>query len=257
MKGRTRTCRTLDGANRWPAEEPVFREVLERYLKKVERVAFALTGAFAAGLGLPPRSLDHLFQPHHSAFLRLNYYPPRTAREGPLAAPQGRSGPHNDPELGIHPHKDAGFLTVLLQVCPRSIYAYLLCFFEALRVLNSTTSIFKSLRTSLRDVRNVPDAILLLELPREVMDAFPHHVAAACCSRERIGARCAQGPRISSAGNARNVSSLEGMRGHVCLSLVNCLWRSACSHFPLFASAGQGCLCCGRWCTCNSLVEVE
>lgn len=82
----------------------------------MERVAFALTGAFAAGLGLPPRSLDHLFQPHHSAFLRLNYYPPRTAREGPLAAPQSGSGAGADPELGIHPHKDAGFLTVLHQV---------------------------------------------------------------------------------------------------------------------------------------------
>jgi hypothetical protein len=113
--------RTLDGANRWPADEPALRKTVEQYMSKVERIAFALTGAFAAGLGMEEHALQHLFQPHHSAFLRLNYYPPRSAREGPLAAQRREQAPADEPELGIHPHKDAGFLTVILQVGPMGV----------------------------------------------------------------------------------------------------------------------------------------
>lgn len=91
-------------------------------MKTVEQIAFALTGAFAAGLGLELQSLRHLFEPHHSAFLRLNYYPPRYAREGPLAGQWNEPPAGDEPELGIHPHKDAGFLTVILQVGRGVVY---------------------------------------------------------------------------------------------------------------------------------------
>eukprot|EP00884_Botryococcus_braunii_P020126 jgi/Botrbrau1/6798/Bobra.0153s0001.1 len=116
--------KTLDGANRWPSGEPVFRETIEQYLKQVEQIAFALTGAFAAGLGLQQDSLRQLFQPYHSAFLRLNYYPPPSAREGPLAAQRNEAVAGEEPELGIHPHKDAGFLTVIVQGMVAGLQVY-------------------------------------------------------------------------------------------------------------------------------------
>lgn len=89
------------GNNRWPQEYPRFREVNERYMREMARVSFRLLEVFALGLGLQPRALDSIFQPSHTSFLRLNYYP-----IVPDAAPDS---------LGISPHKDAGFLTVLVQ----------------------------------------------------------------------------------------------------------------------------------------------
>ena len=67
----------------------------------MERVSFRLLEAFALGLGQPPKALHPLFDTYHTSFLRLNYYPVT-----PGAAPDA---------LGISDHKDAGFLTVLLQ----------------------------------------------------------------------------------------------------------------------------------------------
>lgn len=77
------------------------RNINERYFQEVTRVAFRLLEVFAIGLGLEPTALHHLFQPTHTSFLRLNYYPVTL-----------NAAPH---ELGISPHKDAGFLTVLVQ----------------------------------------------------------------------------------------------------------------------------------------------
>lgn len=89
------------GNNRWPEGHPEFREANERYMREMTRVSFRLLEVFALGLGLDPKALDHMFEPSHTSFLRLNYYPivPNAAED----------------DLGISPHKDAGFLTVLVQ----------------------------------------------------------------------------------------------------------------------------------------------
>lgn len=50
------------------------REVNEQYIREMSRVSFRLLEVFALGLGLQPRALDHMFQPSHTSFLRLNYY---------------------------------------------------------------------------------------------------------------------------------------------------------------------------------------
>eukprot|EP00879_Flechtneria_rotunda_P009471 GHRR01009914.1.p1 GENE.GHRR01009914.1~~GHRR01009914.1.p1 ORF type:complete len:398 (+),score=78.90 GHRR01009914.1:2576-3769(+) len=89
------------GVNRWPEVQHEFRETNQRYFREMSRVAFRLLEVFAMGLGLPHNALHHLFQPSHTSFLRLNCYPVRQD-----APPDG---------LGISPHKDAGFLTVLVQ----------------------------------------------------------------------------------------------------------------------------------------------
>lgn len=77
------------------------RPINQRYFAEMARVSFRLLEVLAIGLGLQPTALHHLFQPSHTSFLRLNHYPVT-----PGAAPDS---------LGISPHKDAGFLTVLVQ----------------------------------------------------------------------------------------------------------------------------------------------
>lgn len=77
------------------------RAIQQQYFAEMERVSFRLLEAFALGLGLPPKALHPLFETRHGSFLRLNYYP--VTPHAPADA------------LGISEHKDAGFLTVLLQ----------------------------------------------------------------------------------------------------------------------------------------------
>jgi isopenicillin N synthase-like dioxygenase len=67
----------------------------------MSRISLKLLEVISIGLGLEPTALHGLFRPSHTSFLRLNYYPVT-----PGAAVDS---------LGISPHKDAGFLTVLVQ----------------------------------------------------------------------------------------------------------------------------------------------
>lgn len=89
------------GVNRWPTSYPDFKPINQRYFTEMSRISFRLLEVIATGLGLQPTALHGLFAPSHTSFLRLNYYPVT-----PGAAPDS---------LGISPHKDAGFLTVLVQ----------------------------------------------------------------------------------------------------------------------------------------------
>jgi isopenicillin N synthase-like dioxygenase len=84
----------------WPAQMPEFRRVIECWSAALHPVAGRLLGAIAANLHEPAAPLRAAFEPRHSSFLRLNYYPPGNE---PQAA------------LGIHEHTDAGALTLLLQ----------------------------------------------------------------------------------------------------------------------------------------------
>ena len=67
----------------------------------MEHISFKLLEVFALGLGQPAKALYPLFDTQHTSFLRLNYYP---------VTPNAEPG-----SLGISDHKDAGFLTVLVQ----------------------------------------------------------------------------------------------------------------------------------------------
>jgi len=48
-------------------------------MREMTRVSFRLLEVFALGLGLDPKALDHMFEPSHTSFLRLNYYVSLTA----------------------------------------------------------------------------------------------------------------------------------------------------------------------------------
>jgi isopenicillin N synthase-like dioxygenase len=95
------------GTTPWPPAPDGFRPALERYASACHQLALHLLELCCEGLGAEPRSLSGRFQPGHSSFLRLNYYP----HSDPLA---GTGAPATGP-FGISHHTDAGALTVLLQ----------------------------------------------------------------------------------------------------------------------------------------------
>jgi isopenicillin N synthase-like dioxygenase len=93
------------GDTPWPDEPAAFRMVMTDYAGACEALSQRLLAVLAGTLGITAETLLGRFQPSHSSFLRLNYYPVDDA----LAADLGPS------DLGIHHHTDAGALTVLLQ----------------------------------------------------------------------------------------------------------------------------------------------
>ncbi|MFK7913138.1 MAG: isopenicillin N synthase family dioxygenase [Pseudomonadales bacterium] len=101
-----------EGARRpqWPQELPDFEPVMERWSTACHQLCLHLLEALSQALNMPPQTLCGDFEPDHSSFLRLNYYPmiaDAAAADTPLLPDSGR--------LGIHHHTDAGALTVLLQ----------------------------------------------------------------------------------------------------------------------------------------------
>ena len=93
------------GDTPWPGEPAAFREVMNAHAGACEALSQRLLAVLAATVGVEAEALLRHFQPSHSSFLRLNYYPVDDA----LAAELGAS------DLGIHHHTDAGALTILLQ----------------------------------------------------------------------------------------------------------------------------------------------
>eukprot|EP00316_Scyphosphaera_apsteinii_P016394 CAMPEP_0119299614 /NCGR_PEP_ID=MMETSP1333-20130426/1592_1 /TAXON_ID=418940 /ORGANISM="Scyphosphaera apsteinii, Strain RCC1455" /LENGTH=396 /DNA_ID=CAMNT_0007301095 /DNA_START=1 /DNA_END=1191 /DNA_ORIENTATION=+ len=92
----------LDGFNRVPERDslPHFRSTMVSYFAELVRVSELLASVMAEGLGMPASHFDRELRDAHTSYLRLNYYPPN---------------PGGGETLGISPHRDAGFLTVLWQ----------------------------------------------------------------------------------------------------------------------------------------------
>ena len=97
-------------APQWPESLPGFKSTLRTYADECERIARHLLSSIATILGSAPADLYSAFEPDHSSFLRLNYYP--LCAEP--AAPQSPTLPEKG-HLGISHHTDAGALTVLMQ----------------------------------------------------------------------------------------------------------------------------------------------
>jgi isopenicillin N synthase-like dioxygenase len=97
----TNAC--LDGYNQFPPlnNDCLLRDVVVRYFEACTELSDRLARLMAQGIvgaENDTQLVDDL-QRRHTSYLRLNYYPPCD----------------QDNELGISPHRDAGFLTVLLQ----------------------------------------------------------------------------------------------------------------------------------------------
>jgi isopenicillin N synthase-like dioxygenase len=140
----------MDGWNQFPSAEvlPDFRRVVTTYFDECAKLSHRLTVLMALGLGqdeTSPMVQDLLHG--HSSYLRANYYPPYSGggsiissssnsnfdtgtttttheRSYPIGSGDENNQNENpnsilpqqeEPPLGISPHKDAGFLTVLWQ----------------------------------------------------------------------------------------------------------------------------------------------
>jgi len=97
-------------APQWPRSLPRFKTTLLTYSDACERVARRLLAAIGSNLGVPPGYLEGMFEPEHTSFLRLNYYPVCETPATPDSPTVPRYG-----HLGISHHTDAGALTVLMQ----------------------------------------------------------------------------------------------------------------------------------------------
>lgn len=86
----------------WP-DDAHFREVNKSWSEQCHHVGIALLKAIFASLDLPYRDSD--FDPAHTSFLRLNYYPP---------CPKTEKVRQNE-VLGVSHHTDAGAITLLQQ----------------------------------------------------------------------------------------------------------------------------------------------
>ncbi|KAL7549195.1 hypothetical protein ACHAWF_012461 [Thalassiosira exigua] len=116
----------LDGFNRFPTEVecPGFRDVVVEYFEECAKLSDRLAALMARALGNGGDEegplLDRM-RSEHTSYLRMNYYPPGVGRDGSDGSDNNL---HNNTfsdaaagegALGISPHRDAGFLTVLLQ----------------------------------------------------------------------------------------------------------------------------------------------
>lgn len=88
------------GPNRWP-DDADFRAAVEGYYAAVRGLANALLPVFATAVGEDANYFGSFFNPAATT-LRLVHYPP---------TPEDRSPDH----IGIHPHTDYGFFTILAQ----------------------------------------------------------------------------------------------------------------------------------------------
>ena len=100
----------LDGFNVFPSDKrlPEFRRIVVQYFEECAALSNRLARLMANGLGIStPNDFLQELANTHTSYLRLNYYPPC----------RGSVGDEEKKEevLGISPHRDAGFLTILLQ----------------------------------------------------------------------------------------------------------------------------------------------
>lgn len=89
----------------WPNHLPQLKPLVLEWLEQVEQLSLNLLGSICMALGESSATLNPFFLKNHTSFLRFNYYP----------SVEQRLDSNPDSHLGIHPHTDAGALTVLAQ----------------------------------------------------------------------------------------------------------------------------------------------
>jgi isopenicillin N synthase-like dioxygenase len=90
----------LQGPNQWPASLPEMKALVLEYQSQVTALAIRILRALAAALGQDETIFEPIYTPAPSQRLKIIRYPGRDATGG---------------DQGVGPHKDSGFLTVLLQ----------------------------------------------------------------------------------------------------------------------------------------------
>lgn len=93
-------ARPFKGPNQWP-DDAGFRRAVEAYFDATQALALDLLPVFSVAVGEPSDFFDSFFDPPGTT-LRLVHYPP---------SPERRP----DDFMGIYPHTDYGFITILAQ----------------------------------------------------------------------------------------------------------------------------------------------
>jgi isopenicillin N synthase-like dioxygenase len=124
---------SLDGYNKFPSDEecPNFREVVIEYFEECSELSNRLATLMTLALNNGENDEGHFLERMrvaHTSYLRMNYYPPCGGNSDPgstiTTAATDDDNLHNNGfsaktassgTLGISPHRDAGFLTILLQ----------------------------------------------------------------------------------------------------------------------------------------------
>ena len=102
----------------WPEKLPELKPTVLEWLKHVESLSQNLLGSICTALGESSATLNPFFLMNHTSFLRFNYYPAIAHRSADVPGKEinKKIGKDESEEpLGIHPHTDAGALTVLAQ----------------------------------------------------------------------------------------------------------------------------------------------
>ncbi|KAH7687632.1 (S)-norcoclaurine synthase protein [Dioscorea alata] len=84
----------------WPTNPSTFRDALDEYSMEVKKLTNCLLGFMAKNLGLDPAEMATMLE-NGAQRVRINCYPPC---------------PEDKKVLGLSPHTDASFLTLVLQV---------------------------------------------------------------------------------------------------------------------------------------------
>ncbi len=117
---------SLDGYNKFPSDDecPDFREVVIEYFDECSDLSNRLATLMTLALNMGKNEEEHFLERMrvgHTSYLRMNYYPPCGGHSEDTSADDNL---HNNGfssmtagsgTLGISPHRDAGFLTILLQ----------------------------------------------------------------------------------------------------------------------------------------------
>ncbi len=93
----------------WPSELPDLESTVVEWLQACEQLSQNLLAAICTAMEQPADSLTAMFEKSHSSFLRFNYYPTPSDKSA------SNSEGYQESALGIHPHTDAGALTLLVQ----------------------------------------------------------------------------------------------------------------------------------------------
>ena len=88
--------------NRWPADLPGFKQVVQRYMEAVMSLSHHLRYAFAMALGLREEFFEDFYKKPLVQLSLLHYRPPASLRE-------------EDIEIGAGEHRDTGAFTLLMQ----------------------------------------------------------------------------------------------------------------------------------------------
>ncbi|KAF7019373.1 hypothetical protein CFC21_032550 [Triticum aestivum] len=87
----------------WPTQPATYRKKMGTYAVEIHKLSMQLTGAIVQGLGLCPMHLQEKLGAGMQ-FMGLNNYPQGSSRAGDT--------------VGLAPHSDIGFITILLQSSP-------------------------------------------------------------------------------------------------------------------------------------------